>query len=99
LRIHNAEHDKNNDDDDFNQNDDDFDENYRPRSVKKFDPEVYARQNKLLEIRDKIRAINSDSTTPRNATPVGLTPRTQELLNELDKFRPKTSSNFKPVFD
>lgn len=61
--------------------------------VKEIDPEIYERQKKLLEIRDQIRAKNSqESTTPR-------TPRSQEIASELDKFRSKTPANFKPVFD
>ncbi len=62
--------------------------------IPSYDPEVYQRQQKLFEIRDRIRAKNIES-----ATPTPRTPRTQELVNELDKFRSKTPSNFKAVFD
>jgi hypothetical protein len=61
--------------------------------VEAIDPEIYVRQKKLIEIRDQIRAKNAnESTTPR-------TPRSQELVSELEKFRSKTPANFKPVFD
>lgn len=60
-----------------------------------YDPEVYERQKKLFEIRDKIRAKHIES--PRTPTP--RTPRTQELLGELDKFRTKTPATFKPLYD
>ena len=59
-----------------------------------YDPEVYERQKKLIDMRDRIRAQNLESGTP---TP--RTPRSQELLNELDKFRSKTPATFKAVFD
>ena len=62
--------------------------------IPSYDPEVYERQKKLIDIRDRIRAQNIESNTP---TP--RTPRTQELLNELDKFRAKTPATFKAVFD
>jgi hypothetical protein len=65
--------------------------------------EIQERASKLKELRDKLKAKDgggrsavaataaasgSGSNTPR-------TPRTQEILNEFDKFRPKTPSNFK----
>lgn len=60
-----------------------------------YDQDVIERQKRLLALRDKIKAKNADvpssSDTPR-------TPRSKELVSELDKFRPKTASNFRPDF-
>ena len=60
-----------------------------------FDPEVIERQKKLIDMRDRIRA----SQQLDSATPTPRTPRSQELLSELDKFRSKTPATFKAVFD
>ena len=56
-----------------------------------FDQEVLERQAKLREIRDKLKAKDSEISTPR-------TPRSNELVTELEKFRPKTAKNFRPDF-
>ena len=52
--------------------------------------DVKERQKKLLEIRDKLKAKDSDK--------VSTTPRSKELINELEHFRPRTSHNFRPDF-
>jgi len=57
-----------------------------------FDQEVLERQAKLREIRDKLKAKDTEISTPR-------TPRSKELVTELEKFRPKTAKNFKPDFN
>ena len=57
-----------------------------------FDKEVLERQTKLREIRDKLRAKDTEVSTPR-------TPRSKELESELEKgFRPQTAKNFRPDF-
>jgi hypothetical protein len=53
-----------------------------------FDQEVLERQAKLREIRDKLKAKDSEISTPRS----------NELVTELEKFRPKTAKNFRPDF-
>ena len=58
-----------------------------------FDQDLYERQTKLREIRDKLKAKdNTEIASPR-------TPRSKELVSELEKFRPKTSTNFRPDFN
>ena len=57
-----------------------------------FDQEVLERQAKLREIRDKLKAKDNETSTPR-------TPRFKELVTELEKFRPKTAKNFRPDFN
>lgn len=52
--------------------------------------EVLERQARLKELRDKLKA--KDTNVAVNS------PRSKELFNELDKFRPKTASNFRPEF-
>ncbi|CAF0714465.1 unnamed protein product [Brachionus calyciflorus] len=55
------------------------------------DQELLERQQRLKQLRDKLKAKDAENTSPR-------TPRSKELINELDKFRPKTASNFRPEF-
>ena len=50
------------------------------------------RAMKLKDLREKIRAKDHEASTPR-------TPRTLEILNEYNKFRPKTPSTFKADFN
>jgi hypothetical protein len=52
--------------------------------------DVLERQKRLLEIRDKLKAKDASVTVS--------TPRSKELVNELENFRPKTSQNFRPDF-
>lgn len=52
------------------------------------DKELLERQKRLIELRDKLKAKDAEMSTPRS----------KELFNELDKFRPKTASNFRPEF-
>jgi hypothetical protein len=66
--------------------------------------EVQERAQKLKELRDKLRARDGEKavaaampsssgvSTPR-------TPRTQEIISEYEKFRPKTPTNFKADFN
>jgi hypothetical protein len=56
-----------------------------------FDDELIERQRKLREIRDKLKEKNGQLGTPR-------TPRSKELVTELENFRPKTATNFRPEF-
>ncbi len=53
--------------------------------------EMLDRQNKLRELRDHLKA-------KKNAAEGTGTPRTDELISELENFRPKTASAFKPEF-
>lgn len=61
------------------------------------------RMKKLKDLRDKLKAkdVNSGNSNNNAAnsvlSPAG-TPRTKELLNEYNNFRPKTPSNFKAEF-
>lgn len=57
-----------------------------------FDREILERQTKLREIRDKLKAKDTEISTPR-------TPRSKELVSELEKFRPQTAKNFRPDFN
>ena len=54
--------------------------------------DVQERAIKLKDLRDKLRAKDTEASTPR-------TPRTQEIMSEYDKFRPKTPFNFKADFN
>ena len=52
--------------------------------------DVLERQKRLLEIRDKLKAKDNSAAVS--------TPRSKELVNELENFRPRTSHNFRPDF-
>lgn len=64
---------------------------YKPTQNQEFDSELIERQRKLREIRDKLKEKNGQLATPR-------TPRSKELVTELENFRPKTATNFRPEF-
>jgi hypothetical protein len=59
--------------------------------------EMLERQRKLLEIRNKLREKGEDETS-KTVNQGSSTPRTRELINELDNFRPKTPAKFKPEY-
>ncbi len=72
--------------------------NYRPKSstmrqLSANNEEVIQRQKKLREIRDKIRAKDNAKNNETN-----LTPRTKEIVDEFEVFRPKTPAAFRPEF-
>ncbi|RNA28446.1 DNA ligase 1-like [Brachionus plicatilis] len=52
--------------------------------------EMLERQMRLKELRDRLKT--------KGAQVALSSPRSKELFNELDKFRPKTASNFRPEF-
>ena len=53
-------------------------------------PEIVEREKRLKALRDKLKEKDSE---------IKSTPRSKELLNELEKFRPKTPSNFKADYN
>ena len=53
--------------------------------------EMLDRQNKLRELRDHLKA-------KKNVEEAAGTPRTDELISELENFRPKTATAFRPEF-
>ena len=58
------------------------------KTVQVVDKELLERQQRMKELRDKLKAKDAEMNTPRS----------KELYKELDKFRPKTASNFRPEF-
>lgn len=76
--------------------------NYRPKSstyrqLSANNEEVIERQKKLREIRDKLKAKDTQKNLNNNNDP-NLTPRTKEMVDEYEVFRPKTPAAFKPEF-
>jgi hypothetical protein len=63
----------------------------KPKQDEIKDQELMERQQRLKELRDKLKAKDAEMSTPR-------TPRSKELFSELNNFRPKTASNFRPDF-
>ncbi len=54
--------------------------------------EVIERQKKLREIRDKLKARETKNNEG------SMTPRSKEIADEMDVFRPKTPAAFRPEF-
>jgi hypothetical protein len=67
-----------------------YDDSSREQPQRYNSSDVLERQKRLLEIRDKLKAKDASATVS--------TPRSKELVSELENFRPKTSQNFRPDF-